>query len=118
MTIDAKVTEFLRYIKLATLVVVNGLWESKCHDKVIVQFIRSSFGGFVTGSICLSKSSVMIHDYQDILMSSRAWFKMNIIRGDKLERSCGAVEMKLWLKLLKIASFRPLELWSSPAKKR
>ena len=36
-------TQFLEVVeelvfKLATLVVVNGLWESKSHDKVIVQF--------------------------------------------------------------------------------
>ena len=87
-------TQFLEVVeelvfKLATLVLVNGLWESKSHDKVIVQFIRSSFGGFVIGSIFLSKSSVMVRDYQDLLISSRAWFKMNIIHGDKLERRCG-----------------------------
>ena len=56
-------TPFLKIVeelvfKLSTLVAVNGLWESKSLDKVIVQFISSRFGGLVTGSIRLGKSIV------------------------------------------------------------
>ena len=80
--------------RLSTLVVVNGLWESKSHDKVIVLFISSSFGGLVTGSIRLGKYRVVVHDYKDIMTSSRALFKMNIIHGDKLKRSFGNDRLK------------------------
>ena len=46
------------------------------------------------GGIRLSKPSVVIHDYQYVLVSTRARFEMNIIHRNELERHCG----KDWLK--------------------
>ena len=82
-----KVVEELVF-NFSTLVMVNGFWKPKSHDKVIIQFISSSLGGLITGGIRLGKSSVMVHDHQYILVSTRAWFKMNIIQRDKLEKRC------------------------------
>ena len=88
-----KVVEELVF-EFSTLVMVNGFWKPKSHNKVIVQFISSSLGGLIAGGIRLGKSSVMVHDHQYIPVSTRAWFKMNIIHGNKLERRCGNDRLK------------------------
>lgn len=68
-------TQFLKVVEelvfeFSTLVRIYGFWESKSHDKVIVQFISSGLGLFIAGGIRLNKSSVVIHDYQYILVST------------------------------------------------
>ena len=83
-------TQFLEVVEelvfeFSSLVMVNRFWKPKSHDKVIVRFIR--LGGLIAGGIHLCKS--MVHDHQHILVSTRAWFKMNIIHGYKLARRCG-----------------------------
>lgn len=92
-------TQFLKVVEefvfeLSALVMMNGSWKPKSHDKVIIQFVGSGLRRLIPGGVCLGKSGVVIHDYQYVLVSTRAWFEMNIVHGDELERCCGEDRLK------------------------